>query len=622
MCGIVGICNLDHPESTLSREVLDAMTDAVKHRGPDGRGVYLAPGIGIGHRRLSILDPSSAGRQPMSAQNGQVWITYNGEIYNFLELREELENKGHVFKSRTDTEVVLYAYIEWGLECVDKLNGIFAFGLWDERHRRLWLVRDHLGVKPLFYSIQHGQLSFASEVSALWRNPALSREVDFGGLDAFMTFSYVPAPLTGYKDVRQLLPGEWLLAEAGRIQHRKYWDVSLDAPKFRESEEELEEAFGDLFRRVVKRQMIADVPVGCYLSGGIDSFAVARAMHGVNGDKTQAFSMGFREPSFDEAPLAKIAADTLGVDFHCGYVEPVSQERLRVIVDHAQEPFGDSSMLAVYGLSELTRKHVKVVLSGDGADEILAGYPTYRASRVAPWFRLLPGLVRKRAIPSLVRAMPASERKYAMSQILNRFVYGANQGKWRDHASWRVICTNETKKKIYSPELWARTRDLDPLGSYEKVMRQLDGRGLSNLDAWLYADLTFYLPNDMLVKVDRMSMAHGLEARVPYLDRELVEFCWRLPDRLKMNWLQGKVLLRRKEKAHYPAELARLPKKGFNVPLEPWFRNGVFQLRSKGQGLFTEHLNWNGVTDLGRAHAEGAADYAHVLHSIMILEHL
>ena len=429
MCGIAGVYERDQPEKTPAPDLLDAMTDALRHRGPDGRGVRVAPGVGFGHRRLTILDPTPAGSQPMVALDGKVWLTYNGEIYNFRELRKELEQEGHVFRSGTDSEVVLRAYVEWGLDCVHRFNGIFAFAIWDGRHRRLWLVRDPFGVKPLFYALVNRRLSFASEISALWKNPDVSKDVDIEGFDALMTFSYVPAPLTGYRDVKQLLPGQWLLAEGDTVRLKTYWQLPLDAPKFREPNEELLEEFEALFQRVIERQMVADVPVGCFLSGGIDSFAVTRRMHAVSGHHTKAFSMGFRESSFDELPLARIAAESLGVDFHCGYVEPVGEEALADIVAHAQEPFADSSMLAVYSLSELTRRQVKVVLSGDGGDEVLAGYPTYRASRAAPWFRVLPGPVRKGLVPSLLRYVPASERKYGFSQVLNRFVYGAQSGE-------------------------------------------------------------------------------------------------------------------------------------------------------------------------------------------------
>ena len=621
MCGIAGVYERDQPEKTPAPDLLDAMTDALRHRGPDGRGVRVAPGVGFGHRRLTILDPTPAGSQPMVALDGKVWLTYNGEIYNFRELRKELEQKGHVFRSGTDSEVVLRAYVEWGLDCVHRFNGIFAFAIWDGRHRRLWLVRDPFGVKPLFYALVNRRLSFASEISALWKNPDVSKDVDIEGFDAFMTFSYVPAPLTGYRDVKQLLPGQWLLAEGDTVRLETYWQLPLDAPKFREPNEELLEEFEALFQRVIERQMVADVPVGCFLSGGIDSFAVTRTMHAVNGHHTKAFSMGFRESSFDELPLARIAAESLGVDFHCGYVEPVGEEALADIVGHAQEPFADSSMLAVYSLSELTRRQVKVVLSGDGGDEVLAGYPTYRASRAAPWFRVLPGPVRKGLVPSLLRYVPASERKYGFSQVLNRFVYGANQGKWRDHASWRIICTDNVKKQIYSPELWKASQEFDPLGRYEAPMRKLKELGYSDLSAWLYADLTFYLPNDMLVKLDRMSMAHGLEARVPFLDRELVEFCWRLPDRLKLNRREGKVLLRRSEKPYYPQALARVPKKGFNVPLRLWFQHASFPSESRRGGVFTDLIDWDGVQRLERAYTERRADHAHVLYTLLVLKH-
>ena len=622
MCGIAGIHHLENSDTPVSQQVLDAMTDAVAHRGPDGRGTIRFPGIGLGHRRLSIIDPTDAGHQPMGTPAGDVWIAYNGEIYNFQELRKELGKKGYAFRSRTDTEVLLNSFLEWDLDCLEKLNGIFAFAIWDGRSKRLWLVRDPLGVKPLFYSVSRGQLSFASEIQALWKNPAVERRADPEGLDAFLTFSFVPAPLTGYSNVKQLLPGQWLLAERGSIRCRKYWDLPVDAPKLRESDAELHERFGELWRDVIRRQRVADVPVGCFLSGGVDSFSVARALQSVSEGQAKAFTMGFREPSFDESALARLAATSLGVDFHSDLLDIQPDEGLSEIFGHAQEPFADSSMLAVYKLSQLTRRKVKVALSGDGADELLAGYPTYRASQVAPFFRIVPRSVREHVLPWLIAKLPHTGKKYAPSQLLSRFVYGANRGKWKDHASWRVICTDAVKKEIYSPELLELSRGFDPLERYWGPMQRLEGSGLSDLDIWLYADLTFYLPNDMLVKVDRMSMAHGLEVRVPYLDRELVEFCWRLPDHLKMNWREGKAILRGSERPYVPKALARIPKKGFNVPIERWFRDGRLTLSasSRRPNLFTELLNGDGIAELERSHRGGRRELAHVLFCLALLQ--
>jgi len=566
MCGIVGYFDYQRLDFQLSPENFKQMVDSMIHRGPDGRGCYQEPGIGLGHRRLAILDvDGDRASQPMAIEERGIWLTYNGTIYNFRELKKELEFLGHRFFTVSDTEVLLHAYLEWGLECLEKLNGIFAFAIWDKSKSRLWLVRDPLGIKPLFYSDGNGKIVFASEVPALFHFPGLSREPDLFGMDAFFTFGYVPAPMTGHKAIRQLMPGEYLLIENGKKTFKKFWDLPLGASKHKDSEQELLEEFSRLLKQAVECQMVSDVPLGAFLSSGTDSFAIVQAMQQVNKGRTTAFNMGFNNRKFDELDSTKISADALDVKLIAQRMDLDVESLIREVSPHVQEPFADSSSLPTYLLCKMASKYVKVVLGGDGADELLGGYEVYKANDLARCYRRIPQVIREKLIRPLVRSIPDFGGKYSFQEKAGRFMYGSQQGAGRDHASWRIMLPQYLKKKLYTPEFFNEVKDFDAIGIYEKSILRAREQGCSFLDSYLYADLTFYLPNDMLVKVDRMSMAHGLEVRVPFLDLNLVEFCWRLPENMKIRGGKLKYILRKMLGETYPKELRRLPKSGFNL---------------------------------------------------------
>lgn len=577
MCGIIGY-RLRPGQTDIPPERFDAAIDVLSHRGPDGRGRWQRPdlSLGLGHRRLSILDTSERGAQPMAVEGGQYIITYNGEVYNFQELKAELEELGHGFHSGSDTEVLLRAYETWGLDAIERFSGIFAFGMYDASRDRLVLARDHLGVKPLFYAQTPRGLFFASEIPALWAM-GVSDEPDPEGLDCYFSFSYVPAPLTGCKAIRQLLPGEYLVLDGPEMRETrvKYWDFPLDAPRLRGSEDELAEEFDRLLRETVSRQMVSDVPLGVFLSAGTDSFAIVRAMVDAGHKDVTACSIGFSNPQWDELPFARKAAEALGVRVLAEQVDPgLGRELIPRIRPHAREPFADSSSIPTWQLCEMTRKHVTVALSGEGADELLGGYATHRASDMARFARLIPGFVRQGLLTPLAHRLREGGGKYSLREKSTRFLFGAGQGKWRDHASWRTLLTPELKREVYTPEFHEATKGFDPVGRYVEPMRRASAAGLDDLHCRLYADLSFYLPSDMLVKADRMSMAHGLEVRVPFLDLAVVDFCWRLPAKMKIKGESRKHLLRRVIADRYPLELQQRPKSGFNMEYDlnapPW----------------------------------------------------
>jgi asparagine synthase (glutamine-hydrolysing) len=549
----------------ITPESFGRIVDTLSHRGPDDKGIYQDQNIGLGHRRLSILDTSVRGRQPMSTSDNKVWIVYNGEIYNFENLKKTLEEKGHLFLSTSDTEVLLHAYLEWETKCVNFLNGIFAFAIWDSRYNRLWLVRDHIGIKPLFFSEHKGTVYFASEVSTLLTFPDIPKDPDPFGIDAYFTFGYVPAPQTGYKHIKQLLPGQYLLFEQEAKKFREYWNLPLENPKIKLDEQDCVEEFDRLFTKVVSRQMVSDVPLGAFLSSGTDSFAVVRAMRKSNLKEISAFSIGFDDKRYNELPYTELAAKALGVSLISKCLSSDFNELLERINPHCSEPFADSSCLAVYLLSKLASEHVKVVLSGDGADELLGGYSVYKANNYADIYRKIPEFIRSEIIKPIAYWLPDIGGKYTLREKTRRFIYGAEKGKFRDHASWRTIISQELKKQIYTPEFWKEVKDFDPIDLYVEYLYHAKKRGASDFDCYLYADMRFYLPNDMLVKVDRMSMAHSLEVRVPFLDLEMIDFCWRLPQRLKIKNGKLKYIIRKSISDSYPASLQKLPKSGFNV---------------------------------------------------------
>lgn len=572
MCGIAGVFYYRDSQKIPDPYLLRSMAEALAHRGPDGNGVYAEKGIGLAHSRLAVLDTTSAGNQPMSSLDGAIQITFSGEIYNFREIREELENKGYRFRSRTDTEVVINAYQEWGVESINKFSGIFAFGLWDEKKRLLWLARDHLGVKPLFYHDDGSRISFASEIKAILKDRTVPREINPDGLNAFFSFSYVPSPLTGFKHINQLLPGEWMVCTERDKKKKKYWKVDSGQQNYNVSLDEATEKLDSLLTKVVRRQMVSDVPLGGFLSGGLDSTAVVRAMKKSASKDFSVFTMGFKHSSFDEVHFAEKVASILDIKIikECLNMDAICV--LKEIAKYTEDPFADSSSLPLYVLCKLAKKHVTVALSGDGADELLAGYNTYRASNYAEFYRKIPRFLRANVIRSLASKIPVSDRKYSLHQTANRFINAAEEGKDRDHCYFRIIASETLKDSIYSSEYRNETKDRDPVRLYEQHIHAFPDAS-EKINRLLYADLNFYLPNDMLVKVDRMSMANGLEVRVPFLDTELVNFCANLPAEYKLH--KGRItkyILRKILSKDMPESIVNRPKSGFNVPIEAWMR--------------------------------------------------
>jgi asparagine synthase (glutamine-hydrolysing) len=620
MCGICGVLHFNgqHP----SVDVVSCMTESLRHRGPDGRGIHVDSEIGLGHRRLAIIDLSPDGKQPMSNEDGTLWITYNGEIYNFVEIRRELQQMGYIFRTQTDTEVILKAYENWGVDCLSRFNGMFAFALWDTTLGRLWLVRDRLGVKPLFYCHRPDRLLFGSEIKAILCDPIIERRINLTALHHYLSLNYMPAPYSLFDGIYQLLPGHYLLIyNDGRYKEESYWDVSY-MNKRHESEQELLANFDYELSRAIERHLVSDVPLGAFLSGGVDSSTIVYWMAKQQENPITTFSIGFEDNSYSELYYAQQVADACCTDHHTKIVTPDAIEILPRIIWHAEEPTADSSMLPLYYLAQMAREKVKVALSGDGADEIMAGYETYQAYYWAHLYRKIPSFIRQHLIRSIVEKLPISYAKVSVDFKLKQFVRGAELDPDASHAYWRISFDEAMKFDLYTTDVRQALLEIDTIELYRQIFAQTDAT--QSLERMLYVDTRFYLPNDMLVKIDRMTMAHSLEARVPFLDYRLVEFIATIPVQFKLKgWKQKKYLLKRSLDQHLPQAEPWRKKQGFNVPIGKWF---LKELRDfTGDHLSPQQIQRMGlfrpeqVIQLFNEHITGKQDNSHQLWGLLCL---
>lgn len=551
------------------------MTDSLRHRGPDGSGFHLDPGVGLGHRRLAIIDVAG-GQQPLYNEDSSVALVYNGEIYNFRELTRELESHGHRFRTHSDTEVVVHAWEQWGAACVERFRGMFAFALWDQTKQRLFLARDRLGIKPLYYTLLPDRtLIFASELKALLVHPGLSRQIDETALDDYFAYGYVPDPKTIYRDVHKLPPAHVLTA--GRDEPlgspSAYWDVQFD-PRPDLNEETACGELIELLQESVKLRLISEVPLGAFLSGGVDSSAVVAAMTKAEASQVNTCSIGFDEPAFDESHYADSVAAGLGTNHHAQTVSSDSDDVIRVLADTYDEPFADSSAIPTYRLSALARQRVTVALSGDGGDEVFAGYRRYKWHAIEESVRaVVPGPLRRCVFGTLGAVYPKLDwapRPLRAKSTLQSLAVSEPEGYFNSVS----LLPDVIRLRLYSPALRRRLQDYHPGDLVRRVIA--DAPGDHALDRIQYADLKTYLPGDILTKVDRASMAHSLEVRVPLLDHHLVEWAARLPTHMRLNNGQGKVILKKAMEPQLDHDVLYRAKMGFSVPLARWIRGPLY----------------------------------------------
>jgi asparagine synthase (glutamine-hydrolysing) len=619
MCGIAGI--VSQVGSELGHDV-QPMIDAQGHRGPDAWGIWADEVCALGHRRLAIIDLSEAGKQPLANADGTIQITFNGEIYNFQELRAELESLGANFRTRTDTEVIVQAYQRWGVDCLKRLRGMFAFGLWDQKRRRLLLARDRVGKKPLFYTRVGNRFLFASELQGLLADPRVPREVHPPAIDAYLTYGYVPAPHTAFRNIFKLPPAHYLTLDVEpkgfAIRTERYWSLPY-APKLKLDAEEAAAELRARLTEAVRLRMISDVPLGAFLSGGIDSSIVVGLMAQLSTQPVKTFSIGFKEAAYNELAHARRIAERWGTDHHEFIVEPDALSILPKLVRHYGEPYADSSAVPTFYVSQMTREHVTVALNGDGGDESFAGYERYLGNRIAEQLQAVPGVAQTARV--LGRLIPDSINPKSRVRQTRRFLAVAAQPMTERYARWLTIFQTDVKPQLYSGDF---LRQLN--GARDGWLPSLfaDKLGLDPIDAAMAVDVESYLPYDLLVKVDITSMANSLEARSPFLDHEVMEFAARLPVGLKLRGRALKWLPKHAFSDLLPPENVNRRKMGFGVPVGEWFRGPLRELLQ--DALLSPAATQRGyfqlaeVNRLIKQHLDRQADHSFQLWSLLMLE--
>ncbi|HET7438006.1 MAG TPA: asparagine synthase (glutamine-hydrolyzing), partial [Nitrospira sp.] len=599
--------------------MLATMNQTLRHRGPDEDGFYRTEGAALAMRRLQVIDPAG-GHQPLANEAETVWAVYNGEIYNFRELRADLVRRGHAFRTRSDTEVIVHAYEEFGEGCLDRFRGMFAFALWDSVSRRLLLARDRLGIKPLHYWTSGDQIAFASEIKALLRVPDVCPRLDERALDLYLTYGYIPSPHTIFRDIHKLPPAHYLIAERGRTTLQCYWDFApadASTKSAREYSGELQERL----RESVRAHLVSDVPLGAFLSGGLDSSTVVALMSKAMSAPVKTFSIGFRDGGYNELPYARMVADRYETDHHVLIVEPQAVKRLPELLTHFDEPFGDSSAIPTYLVAEFARRHVTVVLTGDGGDEMFGGYEWQRRYLMTHRLRVLPLSIR-RQLPFLTSVIAAPVSYRARLEKVRNFLLDAASSAEDGYVRRLTLFDSSARALLYSPDLRGHLNGWNSQKALRSWVQRLPTTDFRN--RMLYADTHFYCPEDCLTKVDRMTMAWSLEARVPLLDHTFVEFMASIPPDFKLRGLTSKYLLRQAVGDLLPAPLLAKRKQGFSIPLGAWLRGPLrVMLCDTLLGDRVRRRGWLRPETMERMinqHITGERDHAHRLWALLALE--
>jgi asparagine synthase (glutamine-hydrolysing) len=630
MCGIAGWVNLDTNKATsIDREaVLHSMCERIVHRGPNSEGLWLDDTIALGMRRLSVIDLET-GDQPVFSEDKSVIVMMNGELYNYREVRAELEKKGHKFVTRSDTEILPHLYQEYGDALVDHLNGMYAFSLWDTRKKKLIIARDRFGEKPLYYGVFDGKLIYASEPKAILAHPSVKTEIDLNALRHYVSFDYVPAPMSIYKGIHKLPSAHILFVENGEVRTRKYWDISFVKPTVsdRQGSEtasltEKADELRDLLSDAVRMRLVADVPLGILLSGGIDSSTVAAFATQHATEKVKTFSIGFEEDSFDESKYARQVATHLNTEH---YEEKLSAETAGDLISEIgtwlDEPMSDGSLIPTFLLAQFVRKHVTVALGGDGGDELFAGYPMYYAHKVAAKYLAIPSFVRSGLIEPVVNALPVSTKNLSFDYKAKRFVRASKHDDVTRHHSWFGSFSLDQHESVFTQDVLAQS-DAD---IYRGVRELVDASDAINvIEQMQYADINYYLAEDILTKVDRAAMAVSLETRAPFLDPRVGQFAASIPVQYKLKGKSGKHILKEAMKELLPHNILHRPKKGFGIPIAEWLKGRLNPLmhdmlspeRLKQQGLFNAEY----VQRLIKEHENGTASHHKELWTLLVFE--
>lgn len=621
MCGICGLAAPD--DRRIDREVLLAMNDAIVHRGPDGAGDYINAGIGLAMRRLAIIDVSG-GDQPITNEDESLWIVYNGESYNFPALLEDLKARGHTFRTQTDTECILHLYEEYGDECMTHLRGMFAFALWDTKQRRLLIARDRLGQKPLYYTVQDSQLYWASELNALLAGLPRRPDLNLQAIDNYLSLQYIPEPLTPYEGIYKLPPAHRMVWQHGELQIEPYWELEYE-PKLTGTPEELAAELRERMTEAVKMRLISEVPLGAHLSGGIDSSIIVALMAQMSSQPVKTFSVGFEELGFSELPYARAVAERYATDHHEFILSfgdiPATLDR---ILQHVGEPFADPSALPLYHLAKLTREHVTVALNGDGGDEAFAGYQRYWLDPLANAYLAMPNFITRGIVPGMMRLFPDKANRPIGGSVINGLKRLEQVAQIDPRASilrWGSYFSPQAKQN-----LWRKSYQeyLNLNLAEEMLVNQFDGAlAEKTMDRTLYADIHTYLPGDLLVKADRMTMAHSLEGRSPFLDHELASWAARLPENYKVRGRTGKWLLRKAFADLMPKNVGGRGKQGFGIPVGAWFRGPLAGwAEERLLGTSSPLRDWfepAAMQQLLAEHQQGRVDHGKRIYALVML---
>jgi asparagine synthase (glutamine-hydrolysing) len=619
MCGINGIAFSSRSRRQVDATVLKSMRDVITHRGPDDEGIFIDGAVGLGHRRLSIVDVA-AGHQPMTNEDGSLYITYNGEVYNHADFREALEARGHLYQTHCDTETILHLYEEYGESCVEHLRGMFAFAIWDRNKRELFIARDRLGVKPLYYvHSDDGSIYFASEIKALLEARAVTPELNFAAFSDYLANHATSGEETLFMNVKRLMPGHTLTWRDGKVTIKKYWDVSfVKTARYKRSDQDYIAEWGELFRKSVQLRLMADVPLGMFLSGGIDSSAIAAVMSTLVDEPIKTFSVAFAEREANELEYARLVARAFRTDHHEVVISPDQFfEALPELIWHEDEPLAHPSSVALYFVSELASQHVKVVLTGEGSDELMAGYARYHKTIL----NLALGKRYNRMVPSSVREL-VRERIAGMSgsKLQRTFLHRSADLESIYFDNFAVFPRSD-QEQLLTRETIDRVGGIDPYFGVRRVLADTDAKSL--LDRLLYADIKTYL-HELLMKQDQMSMAASVESRVPFLDHKLVEFTSSLPEKLKLHRATTKYVLRQSMKGVLPEQILTRPKMGFPVPIGAWFRGPyakvldeyVLSSRAQDRGIFNQEY----ARKLVSQHQRGEVNHSERLWCLVNLE--
>ena len=609
MCGI---CGFNWNDAEQARRMADAMV----HRGPDQDGVYSGAGVSLGHRRLSIIDLSEHGRQPMGNEDGAVWIVFNGEIYNFQELRDDLVKKGHRFRSRCDTEVIVHGYEEYGADVLQRLRGMFAFALWDARQRSLFLARDRIGIKPLYYYHRDGRFIFGSEIKAILACPAVSRELNPQALYDYVGFEFVPAPETMFRDVAKLPAGHCLTLKDGRADVRRYWDLRFTPPTTLSYGEAVERQ-RELLDVAVKSHLISDVPLGVFLSGGLDSSALVAMMRRHVSGPLRTFTIGYPDKTFSELDYAQIVADAFQTEHHVLMIDDLTPAHIERAAWHLDEPMTDLSAVPLMLVCEKAKSFVTVCLSGEGGDESFAGYDRFKASRLDRFYRLVPSLLRRQLIERVVLGLPDQPQKKGAINMLKRFIEGARLPAEGMHLRWQYFSPPEQDAALFAPSVKRRA-----VFDRFRLVREQAARcdALDRVNREIYVDMRFMMTESVLMKVDKMSMASSLEIRVPLIDHVFVEFMASLPGAWKLRGLETKAIFRSALEGILPERIVRRGKQGYSLPVKHLLRGQLREYMTQllnETPVIRENFDLPFVNRLIAEHAAMQHNHNHTLWALM-----